>query len=205
MGLIHRIANLFRRSRMNREIERELAAHIEMRIEDNIAAGMSAQEARRDALVRFGNPVGVKERTTAADAALALENVGSDLRYAFRQLRKYPGFALTVIVTLALGIGANLAVFQLLHGVMFAQLPVTRPDQLYSLHAVQSPFDQQWFFSYSAYQRLQKASSASAPVIARSGIGGGVFQEQNGFSNRASFQLVSGNFFSVLGITSSAG
>ena len=82
-------------------------------------------------------------------------NIRHDLRHAIRQLHKAPGFALTVICTLAIAIGANLAVFRVLHGVLFARLPINQPSQLYSLHAVKSPFDAQWFFSYPAYQRLR--------------------------------------------------
>jgi predicted permease len=116
---------------------------------------------------------------------------------------KAPGFALTVIVTLSIAIGANLAVFRVLHGVLFAQLPVKHPSQLYSLHAVKSPFDAQWFFSYPAYQRLRQQAPES--VIAHSGISDAVLQIPSGFSQRASFQLISGNFFCVLGISASAG
>jgi predicted permease len=126
-----------------------------------------------------------------------------DLRQGFRQLHKTPGFALTVVLTLAIGVGANLAVFRLLYAVLFAQLPIVQPSELYSLRAVQSPFDAQWFYSYPAYERLRKAKGPS--VIARSGIGGGVLQVPNGFSQEASFQLVSDNFFSVLGLSPSAG
>ena len=73
------------------------------------------------------------------------DRLQQDLRHAIRQLHKAPGFALTVVLTLAIGIGANLAVFRVLHGVLFARLPVDRPSQLYSLRAVKSPFDAQWF------------------------------------------------------------
>ena len=74
MSIIRRMGNLFSRSKVDREIHQELVAHIEMRVEDNIAAGMPAREARRDALVRFGNPVVVRERTLHADVALYLES-----------------------------------------------------------------------------------------------------------------------------------
>jgi predicted permease len=120
-----------------------------------------------------------------------------------RRLIKSPGFALTVLLTLAMGIGANLAVFRVLHGVLFARLPITQPSQIYSLHAVKSPFDAQWFFSYPAYQRLKQLSGP--PVIARSGLGSGVLQRRNGFSQETTFQLVSDNFFAVLGLSPSAG
>jgi predicted permease len=134
-----------------------------------------------------------------------LDRLQQDLRQAIRQLHKAPGFALTVVLTLAIGIGANLAVFRVLHGVLFARLPVVRPSQLYSLRAVQSPFDAQWFYSYPAYERLRKATGPAAPVIARSGLGSGVLQIRNDFSQEASFQLVSDNFFAVLGLSPAAG
>src|SRR3984885_7492255 len=106
------------------------------------------------------------------------DRLQQDLRQAIRQLRKAPGFALTVVLSLAIGIGANLAVFRVLHAVLFARLPVVRPSQLYSLRAVKSPFDAQWFNSYPAYERLRRATGAS--VITRSGVGNGVLQVRNG-------------------------
>ena len=124
-----------------------------------------------------------------------------DFRQAIRQLHKSAGFALTVVLTLAIGVGANLAVFRLLHSVLFAQLPIAQPAQLYSLRAVQSPFDAQWFFSYPAYRRLRQATGNAAPVIARSGPGSGVLQVGSGFSQEAHFELVSDNFFAVLGLS----
>jgi predicted permease len=129
----------------------------------------------------------------------------SDLRYAARQLRKSPAFALTVILTLALGIGGNLAVFQLLHSVLFSRLPIFQPDQLYSLQAAKSPFDAQWFFSSPTYQNLKKASSDDTPVIARSGISQGILIPSGASPSRADFQMVSENFFDVLGLTPTAG
>jgi predicted permease len=205
MSVFRRISNLFFRSTVDREVEAELKSHIEMRIEDNIARGMSPEDARRDALLRFGNPTTTKERVTSADVALAFESVCADTRYSFRQLRKSPGFAVTTVLTLAIGIGANLAVFQLLHAVLFAHLPVKQPAQINSLHAVRSPFDGEWFFSYPAYRRLRQATQEDAPVFARSGFGQGVLQEADGAASRIDFQLVSDNFFSVLGLSPSTG
>jgi predicted permease len=204
-SIFGRISNLFSRSSLDREIESELESHIEMRIEDNLAQGMSPEHARRDALARFGNPTATKEHVVFADAAVALGSVWDDTRYAFRQLRKSPGFAATTVLTLAIGIGANLAIFQLLYGVLFAHLPVKQPAELYSLHAVQSPFDGEWFFSFPAYRRLRQATQEDAPVFARSGFGIGVLQETDGATSRIEFQLVSDNFFSALGLAPSAG
>lgn len=123
-----------------------------------------------------------------------------DLLYSIRRLWRSPAFASTVVVTLALSIGANLAIFQLLRGVLFAQLPVAQPGELYSLRAVKSPFDGQWFFSYPAYQRLRESTQHTAPVIARSGISEAMVQSETGSSARVRFQLVSDNFFDVLGL-----
>jgi predicted permease len=133
------------------------------------------------------------------------DRLGQDFRYAFRQMWRAPGFALTVILTLALGIGTNLAVFQLLHAVLFAKLPVAQPEQLYSLHAVKSPFDTQWFFSYPAYQKLRQSAPKTAPILARSSVSQGILQAQGGSPGRARYQLVSDNFFDVLGVAPAAG
>jgi hypothetical protein len=79
MTIFRRVWKLFFRSRVEREIEAELQSHIEMRIEDNLAAGMSQEEARRDALLKFGNPTVMRERVTHVDAALALDSVWVDI------------------------------------------------------------------------------------------------------------------------------
>jgi hypothetical protein len=86
-----------------------------MRIEDSIAEGMSPKEARRDAVLRFGNPTFMKERTVAEDAVLSVESLVADVRYAFRQLLRNRGFAVIAILTLALGIDATTGIFSILN------------------------------------------------------------------------------------------
>jgi putative ABC transport system permease protein len=130
MSLSRRIANLFSRSRVEREIDDELHAHIEMRMEDNLAAGMSPGEARRDALLRFGNPAVMKERVAGADAALGLDSVCADLRFALRQLKRSPGFAWTSILILALGIGACTAIFSAVKPILLDPLPYPHAKQI---------------------------------------------------------------------------
>jgi MacB-like periplasmic core domain len=128
--IFQRIWNLIGRSKVEREIDAELQSHLEMRIEDNLAAGMSREQAERDARRRFGNPVVMKERVTEKDAALGLDSLLRDVRYAVWGFAKGPGFAAVAIITLALGIGVNTAIFQLLDAVRLRSLPVSRPQEL---------------------------------------------------------------------------
>jgi len=123
MSLVRRIANLRTRSKVDREIEEEIHAHMQMCEEDNRAAGMSLPEARRDALLRFGNPVVTRERVAEADAALGLDSFGADVGYAFRRLGRSPGFACTAILILALGIGACTAIFSAIKPILLDSLP----------------------------------------------------------------------------------
>jgi predicted permease len=134
-----------------------------------------------------------------------MDDWAREARNALRQVRRTPGFALTVVLTLALGIGANLAIFQLLHAVLFERLPIANPEQLYSLHAVKSPFDGQWFLSYPAYRSLRRATANAAVVIAHNGVSEGTFRSPDGATQRSGVQLVSDNFFDVLGIAPEAG
>jgi predicted permease len=134
MSAIRRISNLFKRSEIDAEIDAELKSHIEMRIDDNLADGMSSEEAIRDAARRFGNRTVTKERVTGADAALALDSVWSDIRFASRQLAKNPGFAFTAIMVLALGMGASIAIFAFIDAALIKPLPYNDPGRLVSIY-----------------------------------------------------------------------
>jgi hypothetical protein len=148
MAVFRRIANLFRRSRMDREIYAELKAHIALRMDDNLSDGMTPDGARRDALVRFGNPTSTRERVTAADANLTLEGLVRDIRYAFRQLRRSPGFAFTAILTLALGIGVNIVVFGVLNSILLRPLDVAGADKLVQVVHSQKNYESQSYPDY---------------------------------------------------------
>jgi putative ABC transport system permease protein len=130
VAAFRRFVNIFRRSRVNREISDELQSHLDLRIDANVAAGMSPEEARRDALLRFGNPTSTRERVASADAALGLSSFWRDVRYAARQLRKAPGFSITVIATLAIGIGVNVAIFSSMDAVVLHPLAVPALDRV---------------------------------------------------------------------------
>jgi predicted permease len=195
MVAFSRFANLFHRSRVDREIDAELQSHIALRIDDNLAAGMSPAEARRDALVRFGNPASTKERVTAADASLSLETFVRDIRIATRQLRRAPGFTLTAIVTLALAIGANAVVFSLLNGLILHPVNLPRAQRLYFIERGRdlSPTN-----SYPDYVDLRDRTRAFDGVVAtdidKSGL------DINGVTFPVWLYAASGNYFDVLGV-----
>ena len=157
MALLQRIANLFRGHQLQREIEAELRSHTEMRIEENIAAGMSPEKARRDALLRFGNLTLTSERVTAADTVLHMESLARDLRYGVRQLRRSPGFALTAILTLALGVAANVVVFGVLNALLLRPLNVADADSLFQVVQQPDGYTSQSYPDYVDYRARNRS------------------------------------------------
>ncbi|PYT92858.1 MAG: hypothetical protein DMG36_12575 [Acidobacteria bacterium] len=130
MSLLSRLKGLLQIRRLEREVDEELRSHIEMRTQDNIAAGMPPQEARYDAQRRFGSSTLAKEDMRAMDIVGWIDTIGQNLRYAWRMLRRSRGFALVAILTLALGIGANVAIFTVVHAVLLQPLPFPHSEQL---------------------------------------------------------------------------
>jgi predicted permease len=136
MGIFRRVLALGKRSQLDREIEDELRDHLRMRTEANIAKGMSPEQAARAARLKFGNPRVLKESIEAEDAALSIETLLRDVRYAVRGFASSPGFTAVAILTLALGIGANTAIFQLLDAVGLRSLPIQKPQELVELRII---------------------------------------------------------------------
>lgn len=201
MALVNRIANLFRRSKLNRDIEDELQAHIALRTDDNLAAGMTPAQARRDALLRFGNPVSTRERATAAEVALNLESLARDLHYVVRRVRRSPGFAITAILTLALGIGANVVVFSVLNSILLRPLKVANPYRLFQIVQTQQGYDNQSYPDYLDFKaRNATFSDMTAYRLGFTGLSAGA-----GGAQKYMNYEVSGNYFDLLGIQPALG
>jgi hypothetical protein len=130
MSRINRLLGSLRKNKLQHQLDDELQFHIEMRIQEFIAAGMKPEEARHRARRCFGNELQLKDETLDMDTIRWLETLWQDLRYAGRMLRKTPAFTAVVIATLALGIGANTAIFTLIDAVMLQNLPVKNPGEL---------------------------------------------------------------------------
>jgi putative ABC transport system permease protein len=130
-----RVQTIFGRGEAAVRLDEELRYHLEQQIVENIAAGMRADEARYDALRRFGNPALVREQARAAWSWNWLELLVRDVRYGMRTLARTPGFAAIAILVMALGIGINTAIFSVVHHILLEPLPFPQPDRLYAIWA----------------------------------------------------------------------
>jgi predicted permease len=197
-NLFRRVRGLVRSETIHREIDEEARFHIEMRTDENIRRGMSSEEARRDAERRFGNLIRIKERGYEVRGGRWLETLGQDLRYGARMLLKNPGFTLVVVLTLALGIGANTAIFSFINALLFKPLRgVTEPG---GLAQVVRTYEGRGFseFSYPDYRDYRDYNTVISGLAVKAG---GSFNLNDGRgAERVEGELVSGNFFEVLGV-----
>ncbi|HEV8411133.1 MAG TPA: ABC transporter permease [Gemmatimonadaceae bacterium] len=195
-GLRHRLRALVSRDAHEREVRDELAFHVELDAMQQRAGGLDGDAARRSARLSFGNETTVRESIRELSALRFFDGVARDFRYTLRTLRASPVFTAVSLLTLALGIGATATIFSLLVSILFAPLPVPRPDDLVQaqLSGARQTVDQ---FRYADYQALRDGR-ASADLAAYTGIVAIVHAA--GTDDYAGIDIVTGSFFPVLGI-----
>jgi putative ABC transport system permease protein len=133
-----RLAGLVRRARSARELDDELAAHLQLHIDDNLRRGVAADEARRQALVALGGMTQTIEAHAAQSSVPVLETVMRDVQYALRLMRRNPGFATIVILTLGIGIGANSVMFSVVNSLLLRPLPYANADRLVAIETMEA-------------------------------------------------------------------
>src|ERR1700731_3368475 len=133
---LHRVASFFVRAKLDEDLDAELAAHLELAIEENLQRGMPAEEARRHALIRFGGAQQAKEQHREARGLPVLDIFLQDLRYAVRQLFKSPGFTAAAVLTLALGIAVNATMFSMVSAFLLRRPPVRDPERVAVISSV---------------------------------------------------------------------
>jgi predicted permease len=188
--------------RPDRDYREELEAHIAMEERENLDRGMSPDDARQAASRSFGSALAVREKLADDRPLHFWHDLYRDLRYAMRMLKRNPGLTATVVLTLALGIGANTAIFSLVDAVLLRMMPVRDPQSLVLVRALMKTGRPDWF-SHTDYEWLrdhnQMFSSLAASIPWRQTLDAGDRKE------RIKFYLVSGNYFSTLGVTPAAG
>ena len=198
-ALLFRLGGLFRKDQRERELSAEMESHLAMHIEDNLRAGMSAEEARRQALIKLGGLEQTKEMVRERRGLPVLEVLLQDLRYGARMLRKNPGYASVAIVTLALGIGANAAIFSAVYASLVRPLPFRDADRLVAIWKknlprgwVRNPISPAEFLAWrdqtQAFEDMAAFTETSCVLT-----GGGDAEEDR-------CEMVASNLFPLLGV-----
>lgn len=198
-GLLARLSGVFTGARHDADLREELEAHLDMAIADLIRRGMTPAEARRQALLESGGLVQAAEAVRDQRGLPWLESLGADLRYAVRTLRHSPAFTAVVVLTLALGIGANTAIFSVVRGVLLKPLPHRDGDRLlYLRHSMDGPGGASIAFSVPEVRDF-RTGAPSLGGIAEYSSWTVTYQDTDG-PVRVDVGLVTGNYFEVMGL-----
>ena len=201
--LIAGLRALTRKDRDERDLDAELRTYLEMSVEEKVRQGLSRDAAFRAARGEIGSLDAVKEQTRDVGWEVALESLWRDVRYASRGLRKAPAFAAVAVVTLALGIGANTAIFSVINAVMLRPLPVASPDELISLEALHADTTERTF-SFAAYRLFALDAAPVIDAIAASSVRREAIAI-DGPPEPVDYKWVSGNYFTMLGVKTIVG
>jgi predicted permease len=195
-----RLRSLLRRRAVENELERELAFHLEQLTREGLARGLSEAEARRAARRAFGALDLAREGCRDARRMGWLEDLAKDVRYGFRLLARSPAFTITAVVSLALGIGANIAIFSVVEAVLLRSLSVEHPRELVFVRGAGAAGRG---LSYRGFERLRAQASAFAGVAAMATDE--LRLEVDGAPEQVLGQVVSGGYFDTLGVKAAAG
>ena len=215
--IVRRFRMLFHRDQLNRDLEEEMRLHLELSRQQQIDRGLSPAAAARVAHLRFGNTTRIKEKSRMAWGSETLESFLGDLAYGTRALLRSPALTIVALVSLALGIGANTAIFSLLDAVLLRSLPVNDPQQLVLLgtgdaDGIGDNIVNPELFSYPFYRQLQQKnavfSGVSAILSMTDDVHGFILNsagESSADSELMHVNLVSGTYFPVLGVQAQLG
>jgi len=200
-----RIGAMFSRRRGGAEFDDELREHLEMLTEENVRRGMPVEEARRLARIRLGNATQIRETHRQLTGLPFLETLAQDVRYALRMLHKAPGFTAVAVLTLALGIGANTAIFSLVDWLILRPLPISQPSRVVFLDKQFRNGGSGTQFSYPDFRRIQQQTveTFESVAAARMFVMDGLSVDGQSASMWANY--VDGNFFSMLGLKPAIG
>jgi predicted permease len=192
--LLLRVRSLFERPRVEQELDDELRFHLEQQIEENIARGMTREEARYSARRSIGGIEQIREECRDMRGVTFIETLLQDLRYALRMMRRSAGFTMVAVLSLALGIGANTAIFSLADAILLKKLPVNDPDRLVTIErSVNYPF----------FRELDRRNGVLGALAGRFSTDLNLTAE--GSTERIHGELVSGSYFRVLGVGAALG
>jgi predicted permease len=206
---------LFHKDQRNLDLDEELRDYLEASTQEKMRSGMTHTDAMRASRAEMGTIETVKEKVHAAGWESFVESVWQDIRYGLRQLFRSSGFTLTAVLTLALGIGANTAIFTLVHAVMLKQLPIANPHELYRIGEGEyyccewGGLEGSWgTFDYQFYKHLRDTNPSFKQLAAFSGSATSFNvrrADTNGAAQTISGEYVSGNYFATLGMQAHLG
>lgn len=199
-----RLGSAFKKRRDDQEFAEELEAHLQMHAEDNLRSGMTAEEGRRQAVIKLGGVEQTKERYRERRSLPQLEMLSQDIRYGARMLVKNPGFTVVAVLTLALGIGANTAIFSLVDGVLLRPLPYAEPERLaIFLQSYPSVGLNRWGISQFLFASFREQARSFERSAAHTSAGLALTGLEEPVRLQAAY--VTAGFFEVLGVNPALG
>ncbi len=205
--LVRRVGMLLRRRQFDAELDEEMRLHLELRREQQVESGMSEDAARSAARRRFGNPTLLKEKSHMTWGWEWFESLTQDIHYGVRAMLRSPVLTAVALISLALGIGANTAIFSLINAVMLRSLPVKEPSQLVLVgdgtwNGISDGFPITQLYSYPFYREMQRKNEVFSDVAAIFSMTNGIhgWVEGHDGTEPMNVQLVSGTYFPTLGV-----